>query len=62
MCPTIDPLRHIYNDFELNRGDVIYKVIKAAKAGFFTQTEVFYLKHLIRIENENAQRTNRPTY
>lgn len=56
MCPVIEPLRHIYNDPELNRGDVIYKVIKAARAGFFTQTEVFYLKHLIR--TENAQRTN----
>lgn len=60
MCPIIEPLRHVYNDPELNRGDVIYKVVKAARAGFFTQTEVFYLKHLIR--TENAQRTNRPTY
>lgn len=55
MIP-IQPLRHIYNNPSLDRELLL------RKKGMISIEEYEYLKHLIRKENENAQRANGCTY
>lgn len=56
------PLRHIYNNPDLNRIALLSKLRRAAIKGIITSEEYQYLEHLIRKENENAQRANGCTY
>lgn len=57
----MEQMTSLYNDPNLDRGALVYKLVKAARAGFINQKDLFYLKHLIRKENENAQRANQST-
>lgn len=61
MIP-IQPLRHIYNDPSLDRELLLRKLTSLRLKGIISIEEYEYLKHLIRKENENAQRANRCTY
>lgn len=56
----IQPLRHIYNDPTLDRE--LRKLASLRIKGVISIEEYEYLKHLIRKENENAQRANGCTY
>lgn len=58
----MEPLRHIYNDPSIDREYLIYKLLTLKAKGLLTAREFEYLKHLIRKENENAQRANGHTY
>lgn len=60
--PTIEPLRHIYNNPTLNRELLLRKLFHLKMNGGISIEEYEYLKHLIRKENENAQRANGCTY
>ena len=56
MMP-IQPLRHIYNDPSLDR-----ELASLRLKSMISIEEYEYLRHLIRKENENAQRANGCTY
>lgn len=58
----IQPLRHIYNDPTLDRELLLRKLASLRIKGVISIEECEYLKHLIRKENENAQRANGCTY
>lgn len=58
----MEPLRHIYNDPSIDREYLIYKLLTLKVKDLITTREFEYLKHLIRKENENAQRANGCTY
>lgn len=58
----IQPLRHIYNDPTLDRELLLRKLTSLRIKGTISIEEYEYLKHLIRKENENAQRANGCTY
>lgn len=58
----IQPLRHIYNDPTLDRELLLLKLTSLRIKGIISIEEYEYLKHLIRKENENAQRANGCTY
>ena len=58
----IQPLRHIYNDPSLDRELLLGKLVTLKSRGIISAKEYEYLKHLIRKENENAQRANGCTY
>lgn len=54
----MEPLRHIYNNPALDREALLTKLRRVAIKGYITAKELQYLTHLIRKENENAQRAN----
>lgn len=58
----IQPLRHIYNDPALDGELFLRKLTSLRIKGIISIEEYEYLKHLIRKENENAQRANGCTY
>lgn len=58
----IQPLRHIYNGPTLDRELLLRKLTSLRIKGVISIEEYEYLKHLIRKENENAQRANGCTY
>lgn len=58
----MQPLRHIYNDPALDRELLLRKLTSPRVKGVISIKEYEYLKHLIRKENENAQRANGCTY
>lgn len=58
----IQPLRHIYNDPTLDRELLLRKLASLRIKGVISIKGYEYLKHLIRKENENAQRANGCTY
>lgn len=62
MGKRLEPLRHIYNEPSLDRKLLLHKLMTFRFKGMISIEEYEYLKHLIGKENENAQRTNRPTY
>lgn len=59
---AMQPLRHIYNNPTLDRDVVIRKLVLFKTKGYLTSEELEYLKHLIRKENDHAQRANGCTY
>lgn len=59
---TIEPLRHIYNNPTLDRELLLRKLASLRIKNMIGIGEYEYLKHLIRKENENAQRANGCTY
>ena len=61
MTP-IQPMKHIYNDHPLDRALLLGKLASLRLKSMISIEEYEYLKHLIRKENENAQRANECTY
>jgi hypothetical protein len=55
-------MRHIYNNPDLDRNSLLGKLRTMERLNYISLNELLYLQHLIRKENENAQRANGCTY
>lgn len=58
----MQPMRHIYNNPDLDRNSLLGKLRTMERLNYISLNELLYLQHLIRKENENAQRANGCTY
>lgn len=54
----VQPMRHIYNNPDLDRNSLLEKLKTMERLNYISLNELLYLEHLIRKENDNAQRAN----
>lgn len=54
----IQPMRHIYNNPDLDRNSLLDKLKTIERLHYISLNEFLYLEHLIRKENDDAQRAN----
>lgn len=54
----MQPMRHIYNNLDLDRNSLLDKLKTMERLHYISLNEFLYLEHLIRKENDNAQRAN----